>query len=223
MIVHEFFLQYLTILTVLHWTLVFSMSFLKWPKSRWISGVNSITTEIFFYPLVMFLLMFLWVSSKLVCEVCLIWNESKILADIQTGIHWLLSLYLTGLLLSQLVSSQPMKIYIGIFLRAEIFILFILNTMRLQLVHFCVFLWSFWIKILPFGISINFLLDVSSSINLLRVYYATSSSLLMKILNNTRSSIDPRVALYLCQMNIKLLITAQWAWQVGSTADFQTV
>lgn len=35
----------------------------------------------------MLLLMFLWVSSKLVCEVCLIWNESKILADIQTSVH----------------------------------------------------------------------------------------------------------------------------------------
>lgn len=110
---------------------------------------------------------------------------------------------------TQSVSSQSVKINIVIFLRAEIFILFILNTMGLQLIHFCIFLWFFSIKILPFGISINFLLDVSSSINLLRVYYVTSSRLLMKILNNTSSSIDPRVALYLCQMNIKLLITAQ--------------
>lgn len=73
--------------------------------------------------------------------------------------------------------------------------LFILNIMSLQLVHFFILLWSFWIEILPFGMSLNFLPDIASSINLLRVYSVTLSRLLMKLLNNISSSIDPRVAL----------------------------
>lgn len=69
--------------------------------------------------------------------------------------------------------------------------------------------------------SVNFLLGVASSINLLRVYSVSSSRLMIKILDNISFSIDPRVLCYLCQMNIKLLITALWAWQVGSPAGFQ--
>lgn len=107
---------------------------------------------------------------------------------------WLLRSSSAGLLLSQ-SSSQPVQIYTVICLWVETFILFISNIMRLQLVYFCILLWSFWIEILPFGMSVNFLPDVASPINLLRVYSVTSSRLLMKTLNNISSSIDPRVAL----------------------------
>ena len=102
---------------------------------------------------------------------------------------------LFGRFATQPVSSQPVQIYMVICVWVETFILFISNIMRLHLVHFCILLWSFWVEILPFGMSVNFLPCVAPSINLLRVYSVASSRLLMKTLNNISSIIDPRVAL----------------------------
>jgi len=109
---------------------------------------------------------------------------------------------------TQPVSSQPVHVYTAICLWVETFILLILNTMRLQLVRFRILLWCFWVEILPFGMSVNFLPSVASSINLLRLYSVASSRMLIKILNSIGSSIDSRVLCCLCQMNIQLSITA---------------
>lgn len=129
------------------------------------------------------------------------------LADIQSGIHSDCSGPLRQVCYSpgQFPACADLHGYFSLWV--ETFIFFISNIMRLQLVCFCILLWSFWIEIQPFGMSLNFLPNVASSINLLRVYSVSSSRLLIKILNNISSSIDPRVLCYLCQMNIKLSIT----------------
>lgn len=48
---------------------------------------RDITMTILFDPLATLLLMYLCISSYLVCEVCLMWNNSTMLANIQTSIH----------------------------------------------------------------------------------------------------------------------------------------
>lgn len=95
-----------------------------------------------------------------------------------------------GLLLSQSVPSLCR--FTWLFISWWRHLLFI---MRLQLVHFCVLLWSLCIEILPLGMPANFLPNVAASINLLRLYSVTSPGLLLKILNNISPSTDPRVAL----------------------------